>query len=61
MTTFMVFITTVIVIALMRILIQVFKFFKFFTDINKLPGPARYPLPTVSLQIKKIKHEGKQN
>ncbi|XP_043461029.1 cytochrome P450 4C1-like [Leptopilina heterotoma] len=57
MTPFMMFILTVIAIAVIRIIIQVFKFFKFCADVNKLPGPARYPLPTVAFQVRKLKQE----
>lgn len=58
MTSFMVFLITVAVIVIARILIQVFNFIKFCVLVNKLPGPARYPMPTVALQVKKLKQEG---
>lgn len=57
MTSFMVFLITVAVIVIARILIQVFNFIKFCVLVNKLPGPARYPMPTVALQVKKLKQE----
>lgn len=59
MTPFMMLILTVIAIAVIRTFIQVFKFFKFCADVNKLPGPARYPLPTIAFQVRKLNQEGR--